>query len=101
MKRLLFTLAAAILLAGSAFAAGPGEDKAVPSATATSAEKAGAKAARKAEGKAVAQASQPGDDRPASASKKASKSDRQSAAAQRKTEGAKVSKQPKEAAGPN
>lgn len=104
MKRLLLTLAATILLAGSAFAQtpGPGGDKAVTSPAATATEKAAAKSARKAEGAAVAKSAQPGDDRPASASKtKVAKSERKLAHAKRKVEGAKVSKQPKEATGTN
>lgn len=103
MKHLLLTIAAASLLAGTAFAQSdkPGETKAAPSAPATVTEKATAKAARKAEGKAVAKTAQAGDDRPATASKKASKADRKAAAAKRKAEGAAVSKQPKESTGTN
>lgn len=96
MKQLLLTLAASILLAGTALAQGPGEDKAMPSAKATATEKAAAKADRKAEGKMVAKATQPGDDRPGTHAKKASKSDRKVAAAKRKAAGAKVSREPKE-----
>jgi hypothetical protein len=103
MKKLLLTLAATILLAGSAFAQtpGPGGDKAAPSAAATPTEKATAKAARKTQGAAVAKSAQPGDDRPATAAKVASKSERKLANAKRKVEGAKVSKQPKEVTGTN
>jgi len=103
MKRLLLTLAATTLLAGSAFAQapGPGGDKAVPSAAATATEKASAKAARKAEGSAIAKTAQPGDDRPANAAKVASKPERKLAAAKRKVEGARAAKQPKEVTGTN
>jgi hypothetical protein len=103
MKRLLLTLAATILLAGSAFAQtpGPGGDKAMTSAPATATEKAAAQATRKAEGAAIAKAAQPGDDRPATAAKVATKSERKLAAAKRKVEGAKVSREPKEVTGTN
>jgi hypothetical protein len=103
MKQLLLTLAATILLAGSAFAQtpGPGGDKAVTSTPATATEKATAKASRKAEGAAIAKTAQPGDDRPATAAKVTAKSERKLAAAKRKVEGAKVSKQPKEVTGTN
>lgn len=103
MKLRLLTLAASILLAGSAFAqtAAPGQDRTVSTAGATQTEKAAAKAARKTQGSAVAKSGQPGDDRPATTARKASKSERKAAAAKRKAEGAQVSRGPKEVTGTN
>lgn len=102
-ERLILTLAAFFLAAGSAVAQAPepGQDRSAPTATATPAQKAIAKAARRAEGSAVAKSDQPGDDRPATNAKAASKSERLAAAAKRKAEGAKTARQPKEVTGTN
>lgn len=98
MKRLILTTAVLALLAGGAFAQAPGEDRAPAGAKATVTEKATAKAARKETGKVAARQFQPGDDRPASvvAGKGVSKTDRKAAGTQRKAEGAKAAKEPKD-----
>jgi hypothetical protein len=97
MKKIVLSvsLALAQLLAVSAIAqvkgeVDPAQSKAIPSAPATPAEKAAAKAARKAEGKTVAPisagAAQEASNKSAGTAKKATKAERKAAAAKRKAE---------------
>lgn len=104
MKKPLITLGLAIaaLLAGHAFAQGPGEDKTAPAAKATAAEKAAAKKARADEGKKVSKASAGVTDTPQTAAgAKASKTEKSAAKAKRKAAGAEATKAPKDASGPS
>lgn len=106
MKKTLITVSVALasLLAANAFAqtSGPGQDKAMPSAPATAAEKAAAKKARTDEGKKVSKASEGVTDQPSStASGKVAKSEKAAAKAKRKAAGADATKAPKDKTGPN
>jgi hypothetical protein len=99
MKKVAITLSfvLASLLGASAFAqkAGPGEDRAATVAPTTQSEKATAKQARKAEGKAVAKSgAAAGEDKPASAAsgEKVAKAEKKAAKAKRKSAGAAVVK---------
>jgi hypothetical protein len=91
------------LLGGTAFAqtSGAGQDMAAPAARASSSDKASAKEARKAEGKAIAKSTMPGDDRPATTAKAKVGGDKKAAKAKRKAEGAAAAKETKEKSGPN
>jgi hypothetical protein len=100
MKKSLLIAAIAALFAAQAFAqtSAPGEDKSAVSKPATKTEKAAAKNTRKAEGNKAAKASQPGDDKPATAATapKATKSEKQTAKAKRKSDGSDATKMPKD-----
>lgn len=107
MKKILLTLSVALAtaFAANAFAQAdkPGESKAAPSETATKAEKAEAKAARKTTGKAVAKGTKSHGDADTSTmgtAKSHTKAQRKAAAAKRKAEGKDATKEPKDQAGP-
>lgn len=78
------SLALAQLVVVSAFAAGPGEDKAMPTKQATAEEKAAAKAMRKAEGKEAVKAGVRDDKDVLGKAKVATKEQRKEAAKARK-----------------
>lgn len=107
MKTLALTLGLALAsLYGAnvyAQAAGPGQDRASPSAPTTATQRAAAKETRKVEGKAVAKThAGVADDQPATASKgKVSEAEKQAGKAQRKAAGAAAVKAPKDKSGPN
>ena len=102
MKRLTLALAAAALLAANVHAQAPGDDRATADTPATSTEKAEARKARKATGKAVAKVQRAGDSDASSmgAAKATTKSQRKSAAARRKAAGADVARQPRDLTAP-
>ncbi len=90
MRKLVVTLSVVLasLLGASAFAQGPGEDRAAPGQVATPAQKAAAKQARKAEGKAVAKEGVVSDKpQTAATGQKVSASEKKLAKAKRKVEG--------------
>ena len=99
MKKSLLSLALALasMLAVNAYAqkAAPGEDRAVPAASATKEEKAAAKDARKTEGAKAAKSGAESDKPSTTASKKTTKAEKDAAKAKRKTEGAEAAKAPK------
>jgi hypothetical protein len=106
MKSSLLTIATAIcaLFAANAFAQKdvPGEARGASTYKASPAEKAEAKAERRAEGAAAVKAHQAGDDRPSTtASVKVSKSEKALAKAKRKSAGIEANKAPKDQSGPN
>jgi len=99
MKKTLLTISLllASMLAVNAYAqtAAPGQDRAVPAASATKEEKAAAKDARKAEGSKAAKSGAESDKPSTTASKKTTKAEKDAAKAKRKTEGAEAAKAPK------
>jgi len=105
MNRLFLAVAVSALVALPAFAQtpGPGQDRAETSNPATAAEKAKAKAARKAEGRDASRTAVLADDEPGNTAtgERTTKAERKEAAAKRKAEGAKAVKSPKDTSGPS
>jgi hypothetical protein len=102
MKPLILAVAVAALFAANVQAQSPGDDRASVSKPATATEKAEAKQARKAEGRAVAKARKTGDSDPSSlgTAKMHSKGERKEAAARRKAAAAKLVREPRDMSQP-